>query len=110
MGKRSKWSGSKSVLFVPTSNCIKEAAREAVEKSKEDIKIVENGGTSLKRSLQRSDPCKTPDCTEPEKCGVCGVTEGGQRGCLKKNFMTNNVGYVATCVSCQQMGLAWPAG
>ena len=105
LGKKSNWSGSKSVLFVPTSNTIKEAAREGVAKSKENIKIVEKGGVSLKRILQRSDPCKSPDCSDPGSCDVCRVTEGGQKGCSKNNCKTNNVGYVGTCVTCQQMGL-----
>ena len=42
---------------------------------------------------------------DPGSCDVCRVTEGGQKGCLKNNCKTNNVGYVGTCVTCQQMGL-----
>ena len=101
LGKRRNWSGSKSVLFVPASSkTIKETARVAVAKSKENIRVVENGGTSLKRILQRSNPYKPHECIDPGSCGVCCVKEGGQKGCVKNSCMTNNVGYVSTCVTC----------
>ena len=37
-------------------------------------------------------------------CPVCSVRHGGQKGCLKGNCQANNIGYVATCVTCQEAG------
>ena len=80
--KRSTWSGASSVLFIPFSRRLKEAVVEGVRRSGEKIKVVEQGGTSLKSILQKSDPFRETECTDP-KCPVCTVKEGGQERCIK---------------------------
>ena len=102
--KKSTWSGASSVLFIPFSKRLKEAVIEGVRRSGEKIKVVEQGGRSLKSILQKSDPFRETECTDP-KCPVCTVKEGGQEKCIKGSCTVSNIGYVVTCLDCQEAGL-----
>ena len=98
------WSKSKSVLFLPLSNKLKEVAQESISRHREDIKIVERGGRTLKSWLQRSDPCRNSLCKDLT-CWICTVEEGGQKNCIKGGCHLKNVGYVITCLDCQLAGI-----
>lgn len=101
--KKSNWSRSDSVMFIPLSSKLREVATESIAKSGERIKVVERGGVSLKCLLQKSDPFSEPNCSD-NGCPVCRVTVGGQKNCQKGGCTTSNVGYVVTCLDCQEGG------
>ena len=100
------WSNADSVLFLPSSNRLKRVAQESVKFSRENIRVVERGGTSIKSLLQRSDPSRDPLCGD-DQCWICHSEneDGGQKQCLKGSCSSSNVGYVITCLSCQKLGL-----
>ena len=101
---RMTWSKSKSVLFIPLSQRLKEEAAAGAKRIREDVKVVEKGGTTLKRMLQKSDPARDPVCKD-EDCWICSVEHGGQKGCVRGGCNVRGVGYVVTCVDCQNLGL-----
>ena len=92
------------ILFVPLSQKLKVEAVTGVKRSKEDIKVVEKGGTSLKRILQKSNPAKEAFCNDAN-CWICTVQHGGQRNCVKGGCHMRGVSYVVTCIDCQNQGL-----
>ena len=65
MTKKMMWSKAKSVIFIPLSQKLKEEALTGIRRAREDIKVVERGGISLKRMLQKSDPAKESLCKDP---------------------------------------------
>ena len=101
---KSTWSKAKSVVFIPLSQKLKEEATAGVNRIREDIKVVERGGTTLKNILQKSDPARNPLCRDVE-CWICGCEIGGQKGCVKGGCSLRNVGYVITCIDYQNRGL-----
>ena len=104
MADRLSWSRSKSVLFIPLSQRLKEEATAGMKKIKEDVRVVEKGGTALKRLLQKSDPARDPECKDAG-CWICEVKHGGQKRCVKGGCGVRGVGYVVTCIDCQNQGL-----
>ena len=72
------WSQSDAVLFLPLSAKLKEVAKESINRTKENIKVVEMGGTNIKQLLQRSDPNKDPLCKDLN-CWTCQCQDGGQK-------------------------------
>ena len=86
-------------MFVPYSRNRDKAerVREAVRDSKENIRVVETPGVSLKRMFQRSDPSRPTTCDDG-RCGVCGGEEGERGG----NCRQEGVVYMATCVICKE--------
>ena len=101
---RMMWSESKSVVFIPLSQRLKEEAVLGVKRIRENIKVVEKRGTAIKEILQRSDPAKDHMCKDPD-CWICSVQHGGQKGCIKGGCNLRGVGYVITCIDCQNNGL-----
>ena len=75
-----------------------------LKEAKERIKVVEMGGASLKQLLQRSDPSKDLQCKDSQ-CWICKGGEGGQKKCLTGSCSSVNVGYVVTCITCQNRGV-----
>ena len=75
-----------SVMFVePTENAqLKRKIQEAAKRNKIKLKVVEKVGSTVKRTLQRSDPFKKEMCGRDD-CAVCkygGVGECRTRGCV----------------------------
>ena len=103
IAKKSSWSRSESVCFIPFSKKLKEAVENSITNSKENIRVVERGGVSLKKLLQKSNPHKETFCTD-KQCSVCRVREGGQDGCKPGGCNIDGVGYVVTCLDCQENG------
>ena len=70
----------------------------AEEEAKEGIKfkIMEVGGRTMKRELQRSNPTATPGCSE-EDCIACNVERGKGGKCR-----SNNVNYEIECHLCPE--------
>ena len=104
MTKKMMWSKAKSVIFIPLSQKLKEEALTGIRRAREDIKVVERGGISLKRMLQKSDPAKESLCKDPN-CWICTVQHGGQKNCIKGGCNLRGVSYVITCLECQNQGL-----
>ena len=102
--KRRGWSekgGYIAPIFVPPTpggklfKVMKEVAeREAVGRLK--LKIVESGGTSVKRKTQRSNPTATAGCSSPE-CQVCKEGKGKGGNCRR-----SNVQYEMHCRECPE--------
>ena len=72
------WSKTDSVLFLPLSERLKTVAMENIKRVRENIRVVERGGRSLKSVLQRSDPYKEPLCQD-QTCAICTAGGGGQK-------------------------------
>ena len=104
MSDRLAWNRTKSVLFIPLSVKVKEIAQANISRIKEDIKVVERGGRTLKSLLQKSDPWRAPLCTDMS-CWICTVEVGGQKNCIKGGCHLKNVGYVITYLDCQEAGI-----
>ena len=70
----------------------------AEEEAKEGIrfKIMEVGGRTIKRELQRSNPTATPGCTESD-CIACSMERDKGGDCRK-----NNVNYEIECQLCPE--------
>ena len=102
---RVMWSESKSVVFIPLSQRLKEEAVLGVKRIRENIKVVEKRGTAIKEILQRSDPAKDHMCKDPD-CWICSVQHGGQKACIKGGCNLRGVGYlIITCIDYQNNGL-----
>ena len=86
--------GEATVLFVPPTpnSSLARALREITKNSDVKMRIVERGGTSIKRKLQRSNPFRPENC-EREDCLVCQT--GG-----KGNCETEGVTYSIECLEC----------
>ena len=91
-------------MFLPMSSKLRTVTQDGIKRSKENIRVVETGGTSIKQLLQRSNPNREPQCRDVA-CWVCQDVEGGQKGCLKGSCGLSNVGYVITCLTCQERGI-----
>ena len=100
-----EWStkgGSIAPIFVPASpggelaRRMKEVAKdEGEKKGKILFKIVEMGGNTLKRELQRSNPLASPGCSKMDCIGCIKQRgEGGQ-------CMRNNINYKIECHLCK---------
>ena len=104
IAKSVNWSKAKTVMFLPFSKRLQSEAMPTVKSTRENIMIVEKGGTTIKSLLQRSDPSSRPECLD-QICCVCSVRIGGQRDCRPGNCHLTGIGYVATCVTCQNNGI-----
>ena len=97
--KKLSWStrdGHIAPIFVPTTPggiLLKMMRKVAEEETKEGIgfKILEVGGKTIKRTLQKSNPTATPGCDE-EDCLACYNGRGQGGDCRK-----NNVNYEIEC-------------
>ena len=74
---------------------MKKVARDE-EKEYIRFKIVEMGGNTLKRELQKSNPTATPGCSKRE-CLGCRRQRGEGGQCHK-----NNINYQIECVLCEE--------
>ena len=100
---RHEWStkgGYIAPIFVPASpkGELAKRMRKVVEDEKKGnikFKIVEMGGKTLKRELQKSNPTATPGCSKQD-CVGCRLEKGGGGQCHK-----NNVNYEIECKLCQ---------
>ena len=101
--KRTSWSNAESTLFIPYGYGLKRVAECGIEKAGESVKVVERGGVTVKSLLQKSDPFREAEC-EDNGCPVCTIKEGGQRECVRGGCKIPNVGYVVTCIKCQEEG------
>ena len=102
--KRHDWAKSGNCIapiFVPASpeSTLLKMMREEAKKLEEEgikFKIVEMGGSTMKRELQRSNPTATPGCKK-EDCECCKRERGKGGPCH-----TNNVNYIVECRKCQE--------
>ena len=102
--KKTQWAkkgGHIAPLFVPAtpgSQLMKMMRKVAKEEGKEGIKfnVVESGGITLKRKLQKSNPTASPGC-DKEDC-LCCQDERGQGG----QCHSVNVNYEIVCELCQK--------
>ena len=102
--KRLNWAnrnGHIAPIFVPTTpggTLMKMMKKVAEEEAKEGIrfKIMEVGGRTIKRELQKSNPTATPGCTESD-CIACNIERGKGGDCRK-----NNVNYEIECQLCPE--------
>ena len=97
------WSKTDSVLFLPLSERLKTVAMENIKRVRENIRVVERGGRSLKSLLQRSDPYKEHLCQD-QTCAICTAGGGGQKKCVRGGCQLKSVGYIITCIECQLQG------
>ena len=86
-------------IFVPASpesTLLKMMKEEARKLENEGIKfnMVEMGGSTIKRELQRSNPTAPPGCNK-EDCECCKRERGKGGPCH-----TNNVNYMVVCKEC----------
>ena len=58
LAKKTSWSRTESVCFIPSSKKLKETVENGITNSKENIRVVERGGVYLKKLLQKSKPHK----------------------------------------------------
>ena len=96
-----KGNGHIAPIFVPTTPggvLMKMMRKVAKEEAKGNIrfKIVEIGGKTLKRELQKSNPIATPGC-DAEDCIACNAKRGEGGNCRK-----NNVNYEIECQLCPE--------
>ena len=90
--KKMNWAkgdGHIAPIFVPTTpggKLMKMMRKVAEEEAKEGIKfkIMEVGGKTMKRVLQKSNPTATPGCDE-EDCIACKPERGKGGDCRKNN-------------------------
>ena len=102
--KKKNWAtkdGHIAPIFVPTTpggTLLKMMRKVADEEAKQGIKfkIMEVGGRTMKRTLQRSNPTATPGCTD-EDCIACKDKRGEGGNCRK-----NNVNYEIECQLCPE--------
>ena len=111
-GERKKAKASKKVnwatkgghiapIFVPTTpggTLLKMMRKVADAEAKEGLKfkIMEVGGKTVKRVLQRSNPTATPGCEDTD-CIACKDDRGGGGNCRR-----NNVNYEIECQLCPE--------
>ena len=101
---RHDWStkgGYIAPIFIPSTpgGELARKMRKVIEdekKSNINFKIVEMGGKTLKRELQKSNPTSTPGCTRPDCLGCC--RERGKGGLCQRN----NVNYEIECGLCKE--------
>ena len=96
-----KGEGHIAPIFVPTTPggvLLKMMRTVADEEAKEGIhfKIMEVGGKTIKKTLQKSNPTATPGCEE-EDCLACNQERGKGGDCRK-----NNVNYEVECRMCPE--------
>ena len=102
--KKLNWAtrdGHIAPIFVPTTPggvLLKMMRTVAEEEAKQGIKfkVMEVGGRTMKRALQRSNPTATPGCEEKD-CLCCNVERGKGGDCRK-----NNVNYEIECQVCPE--------
>ena len=102
--KKRSWAtkgGHIAPIFVPTTpggTLLKMMRQVAEEEAKEGIrfKVMEVGGKTVKRTLQRSNPTATPGC-EDEDCIACKDERGKGGNCRR-----NNVNYEIECQLCPE--------
>ena len=100
--KRHQWAkkgGHIAPIFVPAtpgSQLLKEMREVAEKESKDGIKlnVVESGGATLKRELQRSNPTAAPGCDKGD-CPCCKEDRGKGGQCHRAN-----VNYEVICELC----------
>ena len=88
-------------IFVPTTPggvLLKMMRQTAETEAKEGLKfkVMEVGGTTLRRTLQRSNPTATPGCEDAE-CIACKDERGRGGNCRR-----NNVNYEIECGLCPE--------
>ena len=102
--KRLNWAtadGHIAPILVPTTpggELMKRMKKVAEEEARDGIKfkVMEVGGRTVKRELQKSNPTATPGCTK-EDCIGCGVERGKGGNCRR-----NNVNYEIECYLCPE--------
>ena len=102
--KRLNWAskeGHIAPIFVPTTpggTLMKMLRKVAEEEEKEGIKfkIMEVGGRTMKREVQRSNPTATQGCVEGD-CIACNIERGKGGDCRR-----NNVNYEIECQLCPE--------
>ena len=100
--KKHQWAkkgGHIAPIFIPATpggQLLKELRIIADREGKNGIRfnIVENGGGTLKRELQRSNPTAEPGC-DKEDCPCCAEERGGGGQCHRAN-----INYEVTCELC----------
>ena len=100
--KRLNWAskdGHIAPIFVPTTpgGTLMKMMRKAAEEEEKDgikFKIMEVGGRTMKREVQRSNPTATQGCMEDD-CIACNVERGKGGDCRR-----SNVNYEIECQLC----------
>ena len=100
--KKLNWAkkgGYTAPIFVPAtpgSILLKMMKKSAKRAEKEGIKfnIIEKGGNTIKREIQKSNPTATPGCLKQD-CMCCKEERGKGGQCHK-----NNVNYIVKCNLC----------
>ena len=102
--KKHEWAkkgGHIAPIFVPStpdSELLKAMRQIAKEEGKQGVRfnIIETGGITMKRSLQRSNPTATPGC-QKEDCMCCAEGRGKGGQCHR-----TNVNYQIECKLCPE--------
>ena len=102
--KKYNWAnkdGHIAPIFIPSTpngKLLKMMRKVAEEEAKKGLhfKILEIGGQTLKRKLQRSNPTRTPGCDD-EDCIGCAIERGAGGDCRK-----NNINYSIECQLCPE--------
>ena len=97
--KKRNWykrGGYETVVFVPATpnSQLRKRYEKVIERTGIKMRVVEQSGVSLKRTLQRSDPAKNQTCWHPE-CLVCST--GGKGPCD-----VVGINYDIECVECAE--------
>ena len=97
--KMRKWYGdSDAVVFVQSTpgEILRKGVEEIMKENGMNVRVVEQGGRSLKSLLQRSDIQRRMVC-EAQDCPVC-LTKGNGNCCQE------GVGYEVWCEECERLG------
>ena len=97
--KNKTWSKSDSVIFVQATpgELLKKEVKKIVDNAGFKVRVVEKGGRSMKRVLQRSDVCPPKLCLS-DVCPIC-ATEG------KGKCDIEGVVYRIWCTVCEEEGI-----
>ena len=99
-GEKVDWfnkEGAETVIFVPNTpeSELKNMYVKEIKKSGLKVKVAESAGRSLKSMLQKSNPFKTEECKDKERCPVC---LSGNKHCRRES-----VTYEIACTNCGDM-------
>ena len=103
--KKNNWSskgGYIAPIMVPSTpggelcNILKEVAEMEAKDGGMKFKVVEKGGRSVQREVQKSNPTATPGCSSDD-CPACQGGRGDGGNCRK-----SNVQYEMECLECPE--------
>ena len=101
--KKSEWfkgaeGRNESVIFVPATpgSELKKRYMETIKKAGVRVAVAEVPGCSVKSKVQKSDPFRSRECGDADKCMVCG--NGGRGGRCRRTGVT----YEVRCKRCNE--------